>query len=170
MPRYYSVYLNTKTASGPLKPDNKSNLANVTFSVNWNTVFPTSTNFTRLINNNAKCILRAHLVSEVGALTWANNKGTLRISGIGSSSQYSLGTGVILGITKPQDDPVGATFYHELDTTQGVGQEISIPTQSTICVCFVKDDGVTLQTNVPEYELLLQFELEDNDAENLILG
>lgn len=170
MPRYYSVYLNTKTASGPLRPTDKTNLANVTFNVNWNTVFPTSTNFTRLINNNAKCKLRVQMLTETSALTWATNKGTLRISGIGTSSQYSLGTGVILGMTQPKDEPVGASFYLEIDTTQTIGQEISIPTQSTICVCFVRDDGVTLQSNVGEYELLLHFELEDNDTENLILG
>lgn len=171
MPRYYSVYLNTKTTSGPLKPTSVANLANARWDINWNTVFPTSINTTQLINNNAKCKLRAQFVSDsTASLTWAANKGTLRIGGIPSISQYSLGSGLVLGIIQPVVIPAGGAYYLQLDTTQGVGQEISIPTQSSICVCLLQSDGISMQANVPDYELVLHFEFEDDDKENMILA
>jgi hypothetical protein len=171
MPRYYSVYLNTKTASGPLKPTDKTNLANVSWNINWNAVFPTSVNATRLINNNAKCKVRVNFVSDVNAnVLWATNKGTLRINGISSISQYSLGSGLVIGITKPQANPAGTTYYLECDTTQTVGQEVNIPTQSSFSISLLQSDGITLQTNIQEYEIILHFELEDDDKENMILA
>jgi hypothetical protein len=170
MGRYYSVYLNTRTATGQLKPIDKTNLALVRWEVNWNDVFPTSIYTTQLINNNAKCKLRVQLVSESNAnLTWAANKGTLRISGIPTIAQYGLTSGLVLGITKPVVVPAGGAYYLELDTTQTMGQEVSIPNQSSIVVSLLQADG-TLQTNVAEYELLLHFEFEDNDTENMILA
>ena len=43
MVKVYSLYLSTLTASGPYAPVNKSNLASVQWSINWNSIFGITT-------------------------------------------------------------------------------------------------------------------------------
>jgi len=164
--RIYSLYLNTKTTSGFLKPIDTGNLNCYRWLVNWETVFPTSMNAKRYLNTNAKCRVKAQLVSTSAAgITWAANKGTVRIGGLTSISQNPL-NGVLLGIVKPVISPIVNTdWYLEMDTTQTAGVEISIPSNANICVGFYNDAGIAM-ANVQEYELILQFELEDDDTES----
>jgi hypothetical protein len=167
--RQYSLYLNTKTTTGYLTPVDKSNLNNVKWSVNWNNVFPTSMNAIRFLNNNSKCRIKVQLVSASGTgFTWAANKGTVRIAGLVSSSQNPV-NGVVLGVVKPVVSPiVGTDWYLECDTTQTLGVEINIPSNTYIVVGFYNDAG-TLMTNALEYEMILHFELEDDDTESKYL-
>ena len=39
MPKSHSLYLSTLTAAGQYKPVSKTNLANVTWNVNWRDIF-----------------------------------------------------------------------------------------------------------------------------------
>ena len=167
--RLYSLYLNTKTTSGYLTPTDKSNLNCVRWSINWNSIFPTSMNSLRLLNNNAKCRIKAQFISAAGTgITWANQKGSLRISGLVSNSQNPI-SGVLLGMIKPVVSPiVGTDWYLECDTTQTAGIEINLPTNNNICVSLYNDSGVAM-TNVLEYELILHFELEEDDTESRFL-
>jgi len=164
--RLYSLYLNTKTTSGFLTPTNKANLNCVYFSVPWESVFATSMNAKRYLNNNAKCRVKVHFVSAASAgITWTNQKGTLRIGGMVSSSQNPT-NGVVLGVVKPVLSPtVNTDWYLECDTTQSLGIEIAIPTNSNICIGLYNDAGVAM-TNALEYEVILHFELEDDDTES----
>lgn len=163
--RLYTLYLNTKTTTGFLTPTDKSNLNCPRFSVPWESVFPTSMNAKQYLNPNAKCRIKAQLVSAASTgITWAANKGTLRIGGLTSISQNPT-NGVILGIVKPVVSPIVNTdWYLECDTTQSQGIEISIPTNNNICIGLYKDDGLAM-SNTLEYELILHFEIEDDDAE-----
>lgn len=164
--RLYTLYLNTKTTSGILAPTNKSNLNCVYFSVPWESVFSTSMNAKRYLNNNAKCRIKAQLVSAAAVgITWANQKGTLRIGGMVSSSQNPT-NGVILGVVKPVINPtLNTQWYLECDTTQTAGIEISIPTNSNICIGLYNDAGIAM-TNALEYEVTLHFEIEDDATES----
>ena len=164
--RLYTLYLNTKTTTGFLTPTNKSNLNCVYFSVPWESVFSTSMNSKRYLNTNSKCRIKAQLVSASSTgITWANQKGTLRIGGLTSSSQNPT-NGIILGVVKPVVSPIVSTdWYLECDTTQTAGIEISIPTNNNICIGLYNDAG-TAMTNSLEYEIILHFELEDDDTES----
>jgi len=164
--RLYTLYLNTKTTNGFLAPTNKANLNCVYFSVPWESVFATSMNAKRYLNNNAKCRVKAQFVSAASAgITWANQKGTLRIGGMVSSSQNPT-SGVILGIVKPVISPIVNTdWYLECDTSQTAGVEIAIPTNSNICIGLYNDAGNAM-TNALEYEIILHFELEDDAKES----
>jgi len=165
--RTYTLYLNTKTTTGFLRPTDKSNLNCVRWNVNWDALFPTSTNATRLLNNNAKCRVKAHLVSASSAApVFSTHKGTLRISGLATSNQNPL-SGVLLGYIKPVVNPTTAgQYYLECDTTQAVGVEISVPSNPNICVAMFDDTGTVGTVNALEYELILHFELEDDDTES----
>lgn len=167
--RLYSLYLNTKTTSGYLTPTDKSNLNCVRWSINWNSIFPTSMNSLRLLNNNAKCRIKAQFISAAGTgITWANHKGTLRIGGLVSNSQNPI-NGVLLGMIKPVVSPtVNTDWYLECDTTQTAGIEINLPTNTNICVGLYNDSGVAM-TNALEYEIILHFELEEDDTESRFL-
>jgi hypothetical protein len=164
--RLYTLYLNTKTTTGFLAPTNKSNLNCVYFSVPWESVFPTSMNAKRYLNNNSKCRIKAQFVSAASTgITWTNQKGTLRIGGLASSSQNPT-SGVILGVVKPVVSPIVATdWYLECDTTQSQGVEISMPTNNNICIGLYNDSGAAM-TNALEYEVILHFEIEDDDSES----
>jgi hypothetical protein len=164
--RVYTLYLNTKTSSGFFKPTDKSNLNCVRWNINWDTLFPTSTNSTRLLNPNSKCRVKARLISAPGAApAFSTHKGTLRISGLASTSQNVNGAGVVLGYILPVANPTNAgQWYLECDTTQSIGVEISQPNNPNICVGMYDDAGVAT-TNALEYELILYFELEEDDQE-----
>jgi len=167
--RLYTLYLNTKTTTGFLTPTDKSNLNCVRFSVPWESVFSTSMNAKRYLNNNAKCRIKAQFVSAASAgITWANQKGTLRIGGLTSSSQNPT-NGVVLGVVKPVISPIVNTdWYLECDTTQSQGVEISIPSNNNICIGLHNDSGAPM-TNALEYEIILHFELEDDDNETMYI-
>lgn len=168
--RTYSLYLNTKATNTFLKPTNKTNLNSVSFQVDWATLFPTSANATRLLNNNSKCKLKAHLISEANTgITWANQKGTLRINGLATTSQNPV-NGVILGYVYPVTSSTDSTkWYLECDTTQSIGVEISVPSNPNITVSLFNDTGAAM-SNTLEYELILHFEFEDDDTESRFIN
>lgn len=163
--RTYTLYLNTKTTSGFLAPVDKSNLNCVRWNIDWPSLFATSTNATRYLNSNAVCKVKAHLISSQSAApTFPNQKGTLRISGLATTSQNAI-SGVFVGYIVPVVSPTTAgQFYLQCDTTQSVGVEISVPSNPSICVGLYNDAGVAM-TNALEYELVLHFELEEDDTE-----
>jgi hypothetical protein len=168
--RIYTLYLNTRTATpNLLAPVDKTNLNCVKWNINWNSLFPTSMNAVRLINNTSKCRVKAQLISDASTTpAWATQKGTLRISGFSTSSQNPV-SGVLLGSVKPVVNPTDATQrYLECDTTQTAGVEINLPNTMSINVCLFNSSGDAM-ANALEYELILHFELEDDDNEELIL-
>lgn len=159
MPRYISYYLNTQSATSlPSAPFDKTTLARCKWVIRWQDVFR---NCTALLENPlAKMRVRVQLISTGSAsLTWAANKGTLRLNGLGSVSQ-NMENGIILGTVQPIAVPAGGSYYLQCDTTQSVGQEVSFPSLSELCLCFVNDIGGTM-VNVPEYECTLHFEIEE---------
>jgi hypothetical protein len=164
--RLYTLYLNTRTSSGPLAPFDKTNLNCVRWNINWNSVFPTSMNAVKLVNNNAKCRIKVQFISDAStAPTWPNQKGTLRVGGLVSNSQNAI-NGVLLGAVKPTQDPSDSTRrYLECDTTQAQGVEINLPSNMSICVGLYNSTGDAMTTSL-EYELILHFELEDDDSES----
>ena len=155
-----SLYLNTKSTVGSkYAPTDKSNLANVKWSINWTEIFG------EYANTNKPCRVRAKIITtEATTLTTANNQGCVRVS---LTSQYSnITNGLNLGV--PHLMPLTETatsYYLDLDTTiQTSGMTVNVPMNNDFFVQFLKPDDKTLQPNVPEYQLYLYFDIdEDND-------
>ena len=152
-----SLYLNTQSV-GKYAPTNKTNLANVTWNINWSEIFG------EYADTNKSCRVKAKLItSGATTLTSGNNQGCVRVS---LTSQYSnITNGLNLGVTHLfllEDS--GTTWLLDLDTYQTTGSSVNIPKSNNFFVQFFKPDDRTFQPNVPEYQLWLYFEIdEDND-------
>lgn len=157
--RYLSYYLNTQSTSTTSKPYNKSNLANCSYNVAWAALFRNSRDL--LDKRDVKCRLRVQLLSQQNtSITHAANEGTVRVN-FGSSSQ-NTNQGVIVGMVKPIASATTAgNFYLECDTTATPGVEINVPVDMTDFNVRIFNSAETLQVNVPEYEMFLHFEIED---------
>ena len=86
------ISLNLSTqSSGNYAPIDKSNLANVKWSINWKEVFGEK------FNQNLMCRVKVKLISsQSNQLSTANNNGTVRAS---FQSNYSnIANGLVLGI------------------------------------------------------------------------
>lgn len=161
----YTLYLSTQISAvagvyNNLVPINKSNLANVSWFINWNDLF-------KDVNQNGKynqCRLRYQLISLSSAnLTLTNATGYLTLSGVSTNNQSSAVSSTILGMVVPTLAPAGGTnFYYNIGSLEQQGININIPNgNSEISVRFYNDDAMSLMvpSNLTEYTLLLQFEL-----------
>lgn len=161
----YTLYLSTQISAvagvyNNLVPIDKTNLANVSWFVNWNDLFKDA-------NQNGKyshCRLRYQLISLTSAnLTVANATGYLTLSGVSTNNQSSAVSSTILGMVTPSLSPAGTTnYYFNMGTLQEQGINVNIPQDnSQISVRFYNDDAMSLMVsgNLAEYTLLLQFEL-----------
>lgn len=161
----YTLYLSTQISAvagvyNNLVPIDKSNLANVTWFVNWNDLF-------KDVNQNgtySHCRLRYNLISQTSAnLTVTNATGYLTISGLSTNNQSSAVSSTILGMITPALSPLGGTnYYYNIGSLEQQGININTPQgNSQISVRFFNDDAMSLMTsaNLAEYTLLLQFEL-----------
>lgn len=153
---YYYLYLSTLSILNP--PVSSSNLNNVTFNVNWDTLFGSLGNATP---NNLFVSARLITTSST-VLTWNANKGSVRCnlsSPFGNSS-----FGMNLGSIVPQQDP---TFYPPtnppstfliLDTTQNTtSQEVIRPYGVSQLNIQILDKTEALMSNITDWELYLYF-------------
>ena len=161
--RYLSYYLNTQSSNNQAKPYDKANLANCSFNVSWAALFRNSRNL--LDKQDVKCRLRVQFISQQNtSITHPNNEGTIRVN-LGSSSQ-NTNLGTIIGILKPVVSATTAgNFYLECDTTSTPGMEINVPIDMTNFNVRLYTSAEALMTNVPEYEMILHFEIEDEKVE-----
>jgi hypothetical protein len=161
--RYLSYYLNTQSSNNQAKPYDKANLANCSFNVAWAALFRNSRDL--LDKRDVKCRLRVQFISQQNtSITHPNNVGTIRLN-LGSSSQ-NTNFGTIIGFTTPVVSATTASnFYLTADTTSTPGVEINIPVDVTNLNVRLYNSAETLQVNVPEYEMILHFEIEDEKDE-----
>jgi hypothetical protein len=144
----YSLYLSTY--SNINTPTNSANLASCTWNVNWTQIFGQRTG-----ECNVRC--RFNTLTAAG-VTRADGVGTLRCS---LNSQTSNGfNGLILGITETGVD--GVNEFITLDTTQeGITCDIPIGNGSFTVQLFDLTETL-LMTNVPPYQLILYFDVDDD--------
>lgn len=172
MPRTYQLYLSTQVlspASNNVVPVNKTNKANVTWQVNFKTLFGND------YNKYKRCSVRALLISE----TWntadtdvANYSGYLAINLPSVSSSFTtLGTPILLltpskalsrNPANATDFPPALSYYNcsTMDAAQGV--DINLPSENQfMSIQFCNNDSFSLMTTVPEYNIMFQFELSE---------
>lgn len=153
--RTYSLYLSTLSSINA--PTNKTNLAQVKWSVNWREIFG---------NKVGNCRVRTHIISKSSnVLTWANNVGSCRINLASNTSNCS--SGLNLGMVRPMNDFSSATVnttYLECDTTMSSGLSMSIPSFNTeVIINFFGSNDMTPMLNVQEYQVWLYFDVDSED-------
>lgn len=164
--RTHNLYLSTQVtspANNLIVPVNKSNLGNVTWQVNFRELFGND------YGKYKRTVVRAQVLSETWAATnldVTNRSGYLAVNLPSSSnSTTTLGTNLMLlypSFSVTLDNPLA--YYNVSSLADVNGVDIVRPMENQfINVMFVHNDAMTLMTTVPEYQLLLQFELSDED-------
>jgi hypothetical protein len=162
----YTLYLSTISSPDPNGnqgvPTDRSNLANVSWSVNFDELF-------RYENQKySKCRVKYHLLMRqwtAVATDWNTYMGYLSCnlaSAQGGFGQY----GTLLGPLYPLDSPTTGTGNHVMfvNTSQDMGVDVNVPTGfQTFTLSFNRADlssGARI-SNLNDYQIILYFELYD---------
>ena len=171
--KVFHLYLST-IITGPTSnlvvPLNSTNLNNVSWQVDWNSLF-------RGWNKQYKrCCVRYQLISTSFTATstdWENYNGVLCCN-LPSDAGSSTNFGTALGLYSPLDCPTTGTTTHcilsnTLANVQGV--DILMPQSNSIfTITWLKPSGsMALNSNtLYDYEILLQFELSEPIPESIV--
>jgi hypothetical protein len=147
----YSLYLST---NGQFAPQNKTNLGNLTWSANWDTIFGNE--------KSEEVNVRVSLVSKSSAaiLTWANNVGSVRCSFI--SPYQSSNNGCNVASIQPVIDLTTNTAnssYLSADTTKTKGITILKPKGTQDFNIQILDRTESIMANVTDYQIFLYFDI-----------
>ena len=148
-----SLYLSTK-ATGKYAPIDKSNFANVKWSIPWNEVLGD------YYNSNVFCNVRCKLLTYPDVdYSSANSYGTVRANF--TSSYSNITNGFVLGIPIIHNVvDINNEYYLDLDTTNTNGSTINCPNNNYLNIQFLEGDELTLMPAVNDYELILYFDFE----------
>lgn len=162
--KVYQLYLSTMITTpktNNVVPLNVSDKGNCTWQVDFKSLFN---------GDNLKykrCQVRFNLISETwtaGASDWNNYTGYLSVN-LPSSFCSTTGMGTPLGLISPTDAPTtGSSTHCYLVSTLGdqVGVDINMPSENQFLnVQFLNDDSFSIISSVPNYQLLLNFELSE---------
>ena len=149
----YSLYLSTTTPAGnAYAPVDKTNLARVSWNINWKEIFG---DFTGDVNVRCKLVSASETFT---ADTLSTYSGSIRGS---FTSPYSNNqNGVNLASVFPVIDPtISSKVYFLADsTTNAAGVTITAPTSNqNFTLTFIKPNG-NLKTQTLEYQLWLYFD------------
>jgi len=145
--RSYSLYLSTL---GINKPLNKTNLAQLKWSINWNEIFG---------GLGGECRCRVRFVSAASELLTWENIGSLRAS---FQTTFSNNTnGLTLGAIVPELN-IAVDPYLQTDTTGTNGVSMIIPNSNSDLYITCLDSSEALMLNMQEYQLFLYFDVDDN--------
>jgi len=155
----YSVYLTTQAPAGSqYAATDKSNLACVTWNINYDQIFNSNT------NKPAKVRFVLRSLSQNGILTWAANLGTLRAQGLSTAFSNSQ-NGLLLGEVYPLDTPLAtatsAIMYG--DTTSTIGASTIIPSGYQQLTLLFLDDAEVIQVNIVDYQIIMYFDIDVDD-------
>ena len=158
--RIFTLYLSTQTTSGPYVPTNEDNKASVSWNVNFDNLYGS-------INNSfeeRRCRVKFQLtsLSQASTLSWANNSGIIVITGLSNNNSNSQ-NGLILGSIQPIDNPVAGNPNHIMigDTLQTAGVMSTLPYGIQPITIKILDRAGALQTNLVDYQIILQFEIDE---------
>jgi hypothetical protein len=151
----YSSFSATQNVS-KFAPTNKTNLAQVKWNINWREIFG---------NRNGECRVRTRFISSSStAISWVANNGTLRATF--SSNTSNSTNGFNLGFVRPQSDYTSGTnntTYLDYDSTTSNGMTMIIPNSNGDFTISLFDRSETLMVNVPEYQVWLYFDVDDEN-------
>lgn len=163
-----TLYLSTQTpAPSTYAPVDATNKAIVTWNINWDQIYGS---IGALDERIARVKFQLSSLSQSGVLTWAANSGVLAIQGFGNKFSNSY-NGLILGYVGPMDNPVAGNPNHILfgDTLQTAGVTLNMPFGFNSISVLCLDRTGALMPNLLDYQLILQFEIEDEKKEEYAL-
>lgn len=160
MPKTYQLYLATEITSptsNSIVPINVSNTANVTWQVDFKSLFGND------IERFRRCTVRVHLLSQVYGLATNADPfiGYLSIN-LPTTQNASTAKGTPLMHIYPTLVS-GTSFIYNCSTLGNVqGVDIPVPTSNQFLnVQFMNCDSFNPMASIPNYQLILQFELLD---------
>jgi len=151
----------TTPASNYVVPVNKSNLANVSWRVDFDNLFKGKQNEYNFCRVRFTVIGDLFAASSPASTDWSNYTGYLSIS-LPTSFQADIVNGTILGLIYPEDSPVTGTGVHcILNSTMGnIGADLIIPSgvqqMNVAFMSWLTNQPIATMQN---YSLLLAFEL-----------
>jgi hypothetical protein len=155
MVKVYSLYLSTLTTSGPYAPVDKSNLASVQWSINWNSLFG--------ITTTDKCRVKFYFNSQSsGSYDWDTDTASFRCSFSGNKNNNTNFTNI--GPVHPANDPVSGVVHRLYGNTMdwGIGIEINIPKDNQIFYTNLQQmNGNLVSGFVDEWECWWVFEVDE---------
>jgi hypothetical protein len=155
MVKVYSLYLSTLTTNGAYVPVDKTNLAAVQWSINWDTLFGITTSGT--------CRVKFYFNSQSsGAYDWDTYCSSFRCSFSGNKNNNT--NFVNIGAVNPTNDPVSNLVHRMYGNTNewGTGIEINIPKGNEIFYTnLYKMNGELLSGFVDEWECWWVFEVDE---------
>jgi len=159
--KIFTLYLSTQTPAGSVyAPVDTVNKSIITWNINWEQLYGSITNYddARL----ARVKFQLSSLSQASIYTWAGNSGVLAIQGLGNKYSNSS-NGLVLGAVSPLDNPVAGNPNHILfgDTLQTPGVQMNMPAGYAPITILLLDRTGALQANTLDYQLILQFEMED---------
>jgi len=160
MPKTHTLYLSTLTTTGQNKPVNSTNLANVTWNVNWRDVFSPD-------DEGKPMKVRIRIISKNVAAAnaaWNSSIGSVRCNLPDKSSNST--NGLFLSLLYWSANPMTGTGQHiiDVDTLSDYGVESYVPigTQN-FNVQFLDMTELQLgSTNVADYNIVFIFEIDDS--------
>lgn len=162
-----TLYLSTQSPAGSLyAPIDATNKSQVTWAINWEQLYGS---IGALDERIARVKFQLSSLSQSGVFTWAANSGVLAIQGFGNKFSNSY-NGLILGYVGPMDNPVAGNPNHILfgDTLQTAGVTLNMPYGYGNITVLCLDRTGALQPNMVDYQLILQFEIEDDKDKYII--
>lgn len=149
------LYLSTTTSSPNVSILNNSNLANVSWMVNWKGVFG------QYVDLKKTCRVKMKLISSAGGyLRIIDHLGTIRCNFI-SSPYTNINNGFVLGTINLKYGYNPPLYYIDTDNLASLGQSIIIPNSNIFNIQMIGADERSLLTNIPDYNLYLVFEIDD---------
>jgi len=158
--KIFTLYLSTQTPAGSVyAPVDSANDAIVTWNINWEQLYGSIGAI-----NERLCRVKFQLssLSQNGIYSWAANSGVLAIQGLGNKFSNSA-NGLVLGAVAPLDNPVAGNPNHILfgSTLETSGVQASLPYGYAPITVLILDRTGALQPNIVDYQLILQFEIEE---------
>jgi len=154
----HTLYLSTLTAGGQYKPVDKTNLANVTWNVNWRDVFSPD-------DDGKPMRVKVRVVSRnvtAANSPWDTSIGTIRCNLPDNHSNST--NGLVLALSYWIDNPTTGTGNHILDintlSDYGVESYVPIGTQNFTIQFLNLAETQLASTNVGEYNVMFVFECD----------
>ena len=165
--RAFNLYLSTAITNSTtssfnmVTPIDKTNLANVTWRIDWDNLF-------RGMNYKyRRCVVRVGIQSAswvAGADDWNAYSGYMAVN-MPSAFGSTTNNGTMLMFLHAQDAPTTGTTTHCIFTStmdNACGVDVIMPTGvQQVTFSMYNDDAMTLFTSFPEYQLRMCIELSE---------
>lgn len=158
MVKTHTLYLSTLTTTGQYVPVNKTNLANVSWNVNWRDVFSPDDEGKPM---RVKCSVASRNVATANA-SWDSVIGTLRVSlpDVKSNSTNGLIVSLLRIINNPSSNSGHVIDVNTL-SENGVESYVPFGQQIFSVGMYNLQEQLNANTAIGEYNIIFIFEIDE---------